>query len=81
MKQDQKPIKRSERKNDLLEIKNRRELPGPLVVRTWCFYCPGPRISPPWRTKKKSHKQHSVGVKKKLKQEATGDICSKKGQR
>lgn len=64
MKQDQKPIKRSERKNDLLEIKNRRELPGPLVVRTWCFYCPGPRISPPWRTKKKSHKQHSVGVKK-----------------
>ena len=27
--------------NDLLEIKNRRELPGPLVVRTWCFYCHG----------------------------------------
>ena len=41
MKQDQKPIKRSERKNDLLEINNRRELPGPLVVRTWCFHCHG----------------------------------------
>lgn len=81
MKQDQKPIKRSERKNDLLEIKNRRELPGPLVVRTWCFYCPGPRIGSPWRTKKKISQAAQCGGEKKLKQEATGDICSKKGQR
>lgn len=80
MKQDQKPTKRSERKNDLLEIKNRRELPGPLVVRTWCFYCHGEDQPPLWRTKK-NLTSSTVWVKKKLKQEATGDICSKKGQR